>query len=648
MSWMQKLYETYQANAGQSQASSDNTFLLPLCHTPQKAHIEIVLDESGVFKRAAVIDRLETIIPATEQSSGRTTNDAPHALCDKIQYVAEDYGKSFGGKKKPYFKSYHTQLEEWCAKNPHPKAQAVLRYISKGRVVADLVEAGILHIDKKNGFLIISRPDTSAQPAIFQVLPKHPKKKDAGKPVQDQGDAFVRWRVESPGVPMSGTWEDDRLIQAWMDYVIGDGTGKGLCLITGKDNDPIAKKHPKRLRHSGDGARLISSNDLEGYTFRGRFASSEQAASVSSIVTQKAHSALRWLIARQGYRNGSQVIMAWAISGKSIPDPFADSDLLFSNTEEQKPETETINTEMKTGDAGQVFARRLSKMIAGYKAQLGPTEDIVVLGLDSATSTSGRMAVTFYRDLTGSEFLDRLEDWHSTYAWFQNYSRERKFVGAPAPKDIAFAAFGRRLDDKLSRTTVERLLPCIIDARPLPGDLMESVVRRTSNRIGMEWWEWEKALGIACSLFKGFHKERGYLMVLETDRRTRDYLYGRLLAIAEQIERRALYLSDENRDTTAARLMHRFIDHPYSTWLNIWKGLQPYMSRLQVKRPEFLYIMKGLLDGVHVSFDAKDYMDDRPLSGEALLGYHCQRMALNPKDNRTGPDDLLENEENLD
>lgn len=647
MSWMQKLYETYQANARQSQISGNDISLLPISHTPQKAHIEIVIDGSGAFKRASVIDRLETVIPATEQSAGRTTNEAPHALCDKIQYIAMDYGKPFGGKKKPHFKSYHAQLEKWCVKIPHPKAQAVLRYVSKGCVVADLVEAGILHTDKKSGFLLISRPDTSPQQAIFRVLPKHPTKKDAGKPVQDQGDAFVRWRVETPGVPMSGTWEDDSLIQSWMDFDIGDGTKKGLCQVTGESDDSIAKMHPKRLRHSGDGARLISSNDLVGYTFRGRFASSEQAASVSSIVTQKAHSALRWLIGRQGYRNESQVITAWAISGRNIPDPFADSDSLFSNTEEDQPETWATSTESETGDAGQAFALRLSMVIAGYAAKLGPTEDIVILGLDSATP--GRMAVTFYRELTGSEFLDRLEDWHSTYAWFQNYSKELKFVGAPAPKDIAVSAFGRRLDDKISRTTVERLLPCIIDSRQLPRDLMETVVRRTSNRIGMEWWEWEKVLGIACSLFRGFHKERRYSMVLETERRTRDYLYGRLLAIAERLEGMALYLSGESRDTTAARLMQRFADHPYSTWLNIEKGLQPYKSRLQARKPNSLFWISSLIDEVHSLFDVKDYMDDRPLSGEYLLGYHCQRRKLyeHPEDGN-GKNNQPENELVLD
>ena len=39
--------------------------------------------------------------------------------------------------------------------------------------------------------------------------------------------------------------------------------------------------------------------------------------------TQKAHNALRWLLARQGYQNGDQAIVAWALSGQPIPKVIA-------------------------------------------------------------------------------------------------------------------------------------------------------------------------------------------------------------------------------------------------------------------------------------------------------------------------------------
>ena len=113
--------------------------LLPICHNTQMAQISIVIDGSGNFRRAEVIPKSEarTIIPCTEKSAGRTSGEAPHPLCDKLQYVAKDY-TTRGGSKKPYFSSYLSQLEKWCrSQHLHPMASAVLKYVQKGNVIGD-------------------------------------------------------------------------------------------------------------------------------------------------------------------------------------------------------------------------------------------------------------------------------------------------------------------------------------------------------------------------------------------------------------------------------------------------------------------------------------------------------------------------------
>ena len=115
-------------------------------------------------------------------------------------------------------------------------------------------------------------------------------------------------------------------------------------------------------------------------------------------------------------------------------------------------------------------------------------------------------------------------------------------------------------------------------------------------------------------------------MALEEDRKSRDYLYGRLLAIAERIEEVALNVGGESRPTTAARLMQRFADRPFSTWRNIELGLQPYMQRLQGKRAGFLANRKKDFDAVFAAFLPDDLTSEKPLSGEFLLGYHCQKQ----------------------
>lgn len=599
MSWIQKLYETYE-QTGQL-LTRDQPQPWPLAHYSKRAHVEVVIDDLGNFRRVKKLGATEsaTLIPVTEASVGRAGSKiAPHPLCEEISYCARDFPEKDAKKHAVYI----ANLEKWCeSPQQHPKAKAVLTYLTHGNLWANLLSEKMI-------------------PMVFEGARGKEKIKDS--------KVFIRWRVESPDEPASGTWEDTTLVEAWIAYDQIQNPKNGICMVLGEEAR-LCKNHPKFIRHSGDGAKLISANDSSGYTFRGRFTddTGQQACGVGYEVTQKAHNALRWLIQRQAYRNDEQVIVSWAVAGTPIPDPFGNSLTLMLAGESIEESSVALELSLD-GDAGQAFAKRLNFAMAGYRAKLGPTDDIVVMGLDSATP--GRMAITYYRELTGSEFLKRVETWHKAHAWPQNFGKELKFVGTPAPRDIAEAAFGRRLDDKLKKATVERLLPCIVDGQPLPRDLVESTVRRASNLIGLDHWEWEKTLGIACALFKGAFKNEEYQMTLETDRCSRDYLYGRLLAIAEHIESRALYVAGEKRDTTAAKLMQRFGDRPASTWRIIEPALKPYISRLRAKRPPLMHEMDKLLDEIISSFVGNDFLDESKLSGEFLLGYHCQRQILNP------------------
>lgn len=617
MGWIEKLHATYEACKGHEPAGAE--LLMPVSHTAQQAHIEITIDEAGKFKTARLVNKEETVIPATEKSAGRTGKlPPPHPLCDKVQYCAKDYTQ-FGGAKPSFFDEYMELLDAWNdSAHTHPKVSAVFRYVSKGQVVADLVSHKILQL--QNGKLTTEWTGPGDPPELFRLLtPKEGKR--------DQGDAFIRWIVWAGDDLSPETWKDTSLQDKWIAYDAETSVERGLCMVTGEMDSVLASSHPKRIRHAGDGAKLISSNDGSGYTFRGRFTDNDgkQAAGVGFVVTQKAHSALRWLIKRQSYRNGDQVYVAWSVGGRPVPDPWADTLALLLGSEAAPTEAQDIS-----GDAGQTFARNLARAMAGYAARLDPTEDIVVMGLDSATP--GRMAIIYYRELRGSEFLACIRLWHERHAWSQNFGKDRRFTGAPAPHDIAEAAFGRRLDDKLKKATVERLLPCIVDGLAIPRDLVVSVVRRAANRSGLEHWEWEKVLGIACALFRGWSASQGkeYQMALEEERTTRDYLYGRLLAVADSIENYALTSAEKNRDTMAARLMQRFADRPFSTWRTIELALAPYMTRLKAseKGAGFLVKRRNLLDDIHRRFASADFTDDRPLSGEFLLGYHCQRAAL--------------------
>ena len=619
MSWLQTLFETYESCKGREPEGSAT--LMPIGHTTQQAHVEIVLDGQGNFRRASVLEKgaNTTLIPCTEESGGRAgSKPVNHPLCDKLQYLAADFIK-FGGEVTSGFDSspeephqaYLASLAAWSASaNGHAKLHAILSYVRRGTVIQDLAEFKILPLHCDGKLLKAWDGEKDLIPAIYKALP-------AG---QLPEDAFVRWCVEDAQAEASGTWQDTALINAWISHYASTQTRHGYCMVRGEETS-LAVQHPSKLRNSGDKAKLISANDNTGYTFRGRFLEAGEAASVGFEVTQKAHNALRWLIARQGSRSGDQAVVSWAVSGKPVPNPMESTYELLGIDPSQVPTVDGV------GDAGQAFALRLVKAINGYRANLDRSENVVVMGVDSATP--GRLAITYYREIRGSEFLERVEAWHLRCAWPQNFGKDTKFIGAPAPRDIAQSAFGRRLDDKLERAVRERLLPCIVDAAPIPRDLVDATTRRAINRAGLDRWEWEKCLGVACALVKGQYTERNYQMALEAERTSRDYLYGRLLALAEHIEGRALFVAGEkDRDTTAARLMQRFADHPSSTWRSIELALAPYKTRLRNLRPGFMHAMAKELDDVIGAFREGDFSREGALSGEFLLGYHCQRQVL--------------------
>jgi len=201
------------------------------------------------------------------------------------------------------------------------------------------------------------------------------------------------------------------------------------------------------------------------------------------------------------------------------------------------------------------------------------------------------------------------------------------FIGSPSPKDITLGAYGDKVNDKLKKATVERLLPCIIDGARLPYDLVNSSVNRVSNPISMEHWEWEKALTITCALIRKYRYDKfkeEWAMALDENQEDRSYIFGRLLAIAQQIEEYALYTAGEKRNTNAERLMHQFKIHPYKTWGIITDKLKPYMARLGSRGTS----LTELMTKVNAMLPYAEFTSLMKLEDSYILGYYCQRQVF--------------------
>ncbi|MFB4212493.1 type I-C CRISPR-associated protein Cas8c/Csd1 [Shouchella sp. JSM 1781072] len=618
MSWLLNLYRTYEKNESQvgiwkTRGEDREYTLLPISHTTQNAHIEVTVDDQGNFLRAMPLKKMNTLIPCTEESASRAgAKVAPYPLHDKLSYVAGDFQK-YGGQIKnaddiPY-NAYLKNLQAWAESEfATNKVKAIYTYVQKGSLIEDLVKEKVLHL--KNGKLI-EKWDKSLEASLGE------KPDIFSSGTTEQTSAFVRFNVFSPTSTID-VWRDKEMYDSFTSFYNDQLSDEDICFVTG-EVAPSTERHANKIRHAADKAKLISANDTSGFTFRGRFNKSVEAMGISYDVSQKAHNALKWLIVKQGKAIDDRVFLTWANNDESLPDPGADAASFFYDDDEEE-ETEAVT--------GEGVAKEVSKAIGGFRHDFDYKLDVNFLTLDSATT--GRMAVLYYRNINKELYLNRLESWHKSCAWEHHFRKNDSgkrisFYGAPATRDIAWAAYGPRASDKVIKGAMERLLPCIIDERSIQKDIVKSAVNRASNPVAMEKWEWEKTLSITCALVRKMYIKEDWQVALNEETTDRSYLFGRLLAVADVLERSALG-RDEKRATNAIRYMNSFSKNPSRTWKTLQDSLQPYQAKLGTKVTRY----SKLIDEIGDAIDLQDFTN-KPLDEKYLLGFYSQRRELYKK-----------------
>ena len=277
----------------------------------------------------------------------------------------------------------------------------------------------------------------------------------------------------------------------------------------------------------------------------------------------------------------------------------------------------------------------MKKTIGGYRQALRPEADVVVAALDAATT--GRLSVTYYNQLMASDFLARIERWYETCCW-----DSRRFgVQAPPLKRIVDCAFGTErtqffeTDGHVLREQIQRLLPCILDERPVPKDIVRALVNRAGTPLAYQGANRETLLEVTCALVrKDRHddKKEEWKLALDTSSINRSYLFGRLLAVAEQVER-ATYDREEKRDPNAIRMQAVFAQRPLYAWRIIEEKLNPYYARLKPGlRAYFKNLVGEILDKLP---EPDDPTLPQRLEDVYLLGYYQQRTALTRKKENT-------------
>lgn len=585
MGLMQKAVETYDCHAalaGVPDAMRET--LTPISHIVQNAQIEVTIDANGNFISAAAVvkdkkserDETKTIIPATYKSSIRAKSPCAHPLSDKLSYLIP----SSTERHDLYLK----QLSDWAnSEYTHPKVKAVLKYIESESLLDDLERSGLVTKDE-NGNL-------------------------DGKFTK----YLVRWRVT--GVNESAPcWEDKSLFEAFIAYneSLRKESGSALCMITGEVL-PIIEKHPKGVVSAAYGAKLISANDGSNFTYRGRFAEPSQAATISYVASQKAHNALRWVVANQGVIIGGRTFVCWNPKGKDVPNAMHS---LLSVSDSQKKAATPSD-----------YKKQLADAVNGWKLNLPDNEDVVIASFDAATT--GRLSVTYYNELRASDFIDRLAHWQQTCCWENNQFGYQ----SPSVRQIAQCAFGVErtewldVDDRILKEQVQRLLHCVIDKATMPSDIVQALMHRASMPLAYNNINRRKILFTACAAIYAYRtqaKKEEWTMSLDKEKKDRSYQFGRLLAVMEKVERDTY--TDEGREPNAIRMQSVFCDRPLYTAKIINDRLNPYFERLRPGSRAYYKKLIGEITEQLSNYD--DAQLNRPLGDTYLMGYYLQRNEL--------------------
>lgn len=633
MSYVNELIDLYNKNQdkiGVIEYRGDIPYvLLPPFHTTVTAQITVTIDQNGNFMRAELVaqDDKMTIIPVTEKSGSRTAGKEPHPLCDNLRYLAGDY--------KDYYKDdgvcnelYMSQIEKWEKSTySHEKVKAIYLYLKKDTLIKDLVEQKIIKLNDNNQI-----DDKENMEGIVQTK------------------AFVRFIIRSTGENLhreipDECWKDRTLQDCYIKYVRSQEREKGMCYLTG-NMESISYLHSKKIRNEGDGAKLISANDSQNFTYRGRFANREEAVAVGSETSQIVHNTLKWIIRKQGAFFDTMTIVTWESDQLSMPKWNMDTESIITEYENEQEENDwdswddDWSEEEEVSDGNPITAEKFYKALNGYGKKVDNTSNMILLAFDAATP--GRLAMIENVTLDTARYLKNIEKWHNDCNWIHEKWKDGKriqFWGMVGVRDIADILFGIENKGKLSivdgngkklyAEVAKRLLPCIWYGSNIPYDYVNLAVVKASNPLTYkERKNWERVLTLACSMVKKNEKDRNkeeWNVALDKSAKDRSYLYGRLLAVADRIEYMTYDAKDNGRITNAKRYMSTFSQRPYETWKVIEENIQPYLAKLDVVKRKYY---ENLLSEICNLFDIDKFKENKKLDGLYLLGFHSQEYDL--------------------
>ena len=616
-----RTYDANQALVGVQLDKEGYAPLAPVGHWTTKADVEIVLNPDGSFVSARMVGDKEPkfIYPLTEDSAARSGPAAvkiAHPLCERLDYLA--------GDNTVKLNAYLGELGAWLEKYPDNETlRAVFTYVSSGSIMADIgsVLAKGAKPKKGKGKEKGKEKKAAAEAAEAPDASKEtPESTETEGKIKDLSEYVVRWILAKDDARYP-CWLDQELFRIWQEYYINNKIErKGVCMLTG-EYVPLAamSAFAKGVVPKHGNAKIISSNDKRGFTYRGRFNEASEAISFGYVASQKAHNALRWLVENNGVMIGHRVYLCWNPSNARCFDVVRRTPL---DGDDAAEDVETYKKQLH------------AKLYAEQTEFFGDEDGVFFTMLDSLIP--GRLGVLGYEYLSGSEYLRLIEEWDAHCAW-----KNGKYgVQAPSLFALICNAYGVqhssgkgknksfRMDmrEEIKAMHLSRMIPCRLGQAEIPKSLIDGLVDHASAPTHYDDRVWLNILHSACSIINmAYYRKTGKDVMEDTAILTdRSYLFGRLLAVMERAELDWQYQHDEYRATTSQKNMMQFRRKPMEVVERVHKWLETaYLHRMTKPSAARYRKLFGEIISQLEAYPADEL--NAPLSPIYLIGYNNQR-----------------------
>lgn len=676
MNWMLSLAKVYDKVLDNSKIQNSEN-LLPLYHKKQGVHLLVSISEKGEFlgarynlvKRTVFNKKGEEsyeyvishdVIPASAMSEGATSENACHPLTAKIKHLAKDLDK-YGMKN--FYENYHAELSKWT-QSPfsHVKAEAVLHYLENNDVIQDLVKAQIISLDQDNKpYIPADHKDVFTGASIVKKF----------IPPKGAQEFLVGWEVlhKNPSILPKAS-EDKTLIKSWQDYCRWfepQEYGVGFCQLTG-ENVVLARKYPSGILPGKPSSRLYSAKESPGFRFSGRMPDTASTLSdgcfgfsVGRELSMKAHFALSWMISTQKACtpwDPNEATVFWSYDEKSDGDeqlillnngddtPFSSEQIDFSFDDF---EVSTIN-DCDEFNSGLLLANKIQKALNGRRAKISSGASINVISVQGFGDKAAHMSMTRFEKFSSSDYFRKLEDWYSNFSCLINSTDGGSKLYNPSVEHIVYA-YSHMPKSSDWKYIKENIRHCILSGDNIDKTIFENVFYRLTNINSFKSEKkWRYAINVGVALMRLYyrrssHKQKEYPVSLDKNYNSRDYLFGRLLAVADSIEAFSNRKAKIERQTNTKQMLSNLVSRPSVAYAELCLKLMPYREKLEKTHPAFIHSREAIEREIFNLMSVEDFNDNSALGHEWILGYQHQEHDLYRKNATQDVSNEIEHDE---